>query len=87
MNQDKTVRNTLQGIAYADIKFLEDFTFTLKGDLNVRNSETAPIIMLLLEMVKVVLVVLNVISIVIRTILSNNSYAGTMLSENICWMC
>lgn len=39
LDQDKTVRNTLQGIAYADIKFLEDFTFTLKGDLNVRNSE------------------------------------------------
>ncbi|MBP7359257.1 MAG: SusC/RagA family TonB-linked outer membrane protein [Prevotella sp.] len=41
LNQDKTVRNTLQGIAYADIKFLEDFTFTLKGDLNVRNSENS----------------------------------------------
>ena len=36
---DKTVRNTLHGIAYADIKFLKDFTFSIKGDLNIRNSE------------------------------------------------
>lgn len=39
LDKDKTVRNTMQGIAYADFKFLRDFTFTLKGDLNVRNSE------------------------------------------------
>lgn len=39
LNLDKTYRNTLQGIAYMDIKFLKDFTFTIKGDLNVRNSE------------------------------------------------
>lgn len=39
LDVDKTVRNTMQGIAYADVKFLKDFTFTLKGDLNVRNSE------------------------------------------------
>ena len=39
LNMDKTTRNTLQGIAYADFKFLKDFTFSLKGDLNVRNNE------------------------------------------------
>ncbi len=39
LDMDKTYRNTLQGTAYADIKFLKDFTFTLKGDLNVRTSE------------------------------------------------
>lgn len=39
LDMDKTYRNTLQGIAYVDIKFLNDFTFTLKGDLNVRNSQ------------------------------------------------
>ncbi len=39
LDMDKTYRNTLQGTAYADIKFLRDFTFTVKGDINVRNSE------------------------------------------------
>lgn len=39
LDMDKTYRNTLQGIAFMDIKFLKDFTFTVKGDLNVRNSE------------------------------------------------
>lgn len=39
LNMDKSFRNTLQGVAYADIKFLNDFTFSLKGDLNVRNNE------------------------------------------------
>ena len=36
---DVTLRNTMQTIAYMDIKFLNDFTFTVKGDLNLRNSE------------------------------------------------
>ncbi|MBR5204242.1 MAG: TonB-dependent receptor [Bacteroidaceae bacterium] len=36
---DVTIRNTMQTIAYMDIKFLKDFTFTVKGDLNLRNSE------------------------------------------------
>lgn len=36
---DKTFRNTMQAIAYVDIKFLKDFTFSVKGDLNLRNSE------------------------------------------------
>ncbi len=39
LNMDKTFRNTLGGQLYADVKFLKDFTFTVKGDLNVRNSE------------------------------------------------
>lgn len=39
LSTDKTIRNTLQAIAFADVKFLNDFTFTVKGDLNVRNSE------------------------------------------------
>lgn len=36
---DKTIRNTMQMIGYVDIKFLNGFTFTVKGDLNLRNSE------------------------------------------------
>lgn len=40
LDKRKTVRNTLQGTIFADINFLNDFTFTIKGDLNVRNSET-----------------------------------------------
>ena len=40
LNRDETVRNTLQGIAHMDIKFLNDFTFSIKGDLNLRNYET-----------------------------------------------
>ncbi len=39
MDRDQTFRNTLQGIAFADISFLRDFTFSIKGDLNVRSSE------------------------------------------------
>ncbi len=39
LNMDRTFRNTMQGQAFADIMFLRDFTFTLKGDLNLRNSE------------------------------------------------
>ena len=39
LNSDKTVRNTLQGTLYADIYFLKDFTFTVTGDINVRNNE------------------------------------------------
>ncbi len=40
LDMDKTYRNTMQGIAYVDIKFLKHFTFTVKGDLNVRTSDT-----------------------------------------------
>ena len=39
LNSDKSVRNTLQGTLYADIYFLKDFTFTVTGDINVRNNE------------------------------------------------
>lgn len=39
LNEDKTFRNTIQASAYMDFKFLNDFTFTVKGELNVRNSE------------------------------------------------
>lgn len=40
LNLDRTFRNTINGQAYVDINFLKDFTLTVKGDLNVRNSET-----------------------------------------------
>ena len=39
LNIDRTVRNTLQGTIFADIYFLNDFTFTVTGDINVRNNE------------------------------------------------
>ena len=31
--------STLQGNAYADVSFLRDFTFSLKGNMSVRNTE------------------------------------------------
>ena len=39
LDSDNSVRNTLQGTLYADIYFLKDFTFTITGDINVRNNE------------------------------------------------
>lgn len=39
LDQDKTVRNTMNATAYADLKFLRDFTFTVRGHLNLRNSD------------------------------------------------
>lgn len=39
LNQDRSVRNTLQGIAYAEVKFLKDFTFNVKGNLNIRHND------------------------------------------------
>lgn len=39
LDMDRTFRNTAQGMAYADIYFLNNFTFTIKGDINLRNSE------------------------------------------------
>ena len=39
VGEDKTVRNTINGTAYADIYLPYNFTFTLKGNLNVRHSE------------------------------------------------
>ncbi|MDR2149163.1 MAG: SusC/RagA family TonB-linked outer membrane protein [Tannerella sp.] len=39
LNKDRTYRTTLDAIAYADISFLNDFVFTIKGNLNNRNSQ------------------------------------------------
>lgn len=39
LNMDKTFRNTMNGQAFVDIKFLKDFTFSIKGDISLRNSE------------------------------------------------
>lgn len=39
LNMNRTYRNTLNGQLYTDIRFLKDFKFTVRGDLNVRNSE------------------------------------------------
>ncbi|MDR0195295.1 MAG: TonB-dependent receptor [Myroides sp.] len=39
LNSQKSIRNTVNSQVFADFKFLEDFTFTIKGDLSVRNSE------------------------------------------------
>lgn len=38
-NLAKSYRTTLNGQIYADIKFLKDFTFSIKGDMSLRNSE------------------------------------------------
>src|SRR5690606_33168907 len=39
LNSRRNLINTLQAQAFADIKFLRDFTFTVRGDLNTRNTE------------------------------------------------
>lgn len=39
LNNRVNFKNTLNGQLYADYKFLNDFTFTLRGDLNVSNEE------------------------------------------------
>lgn len=39
LNSNRTLKNTMNGQIFADIKFLNDFTFTLRGDLNTRNTE------------------------------------------------
>lgn len=39
LNKNKTTRNTGQAIAYMDLNFLNDFTFTIKGDLNLRSND------------------------------------------------
>lgn len=38
LNKNESVRNTGHAIAYADIMFLNDFTFTLKGDYSLRSD-------------------------------------------------
>lgn len=37
-NVDKTIRNTLNGIAYVDFMLPYNFTLSLKGNLNLRNT-------------------------------------------------
>lgn len=39
LDRQRTYRNTINGQVHTDIKFLEDFTFSLRGDLNLRNEE------------------------------------------------
>lgn len=41
LNQNRTVRNTGQAIAYMDVNFLQDFTFTVKGELNLRSDKNS----------------------------------------------
>ena len=38
LNQDKSVRNTMNAIATAEFYFLKDFTFTVTGNLGIRND-------------------------------------------------
>lgn len=38
LNKDKTYRNTIDGIAYADIILPQNITLSIKGNLNSRNS-------------------------------------------------
>ena len=40
LNKINTIRNTMNAIAYADIYLPYNFTFTVKGNLNTRHSET-----------------------------------------------
>ncbi|WP_121964873.1 SusC/RagA family TonB-linked outer membrane protein [Myroides sp. N17-2] len=40
LNSQKTINTTVNGSFFADIKFLDDFTFTLRGDMNLRNEES-----------------------------------------------
>lgn len=37
---NRSFYNSMQGNAYADLLFMNDFTFTLKGNLSTRNSES-----------------------------------------------
>ena len=39
LNKDRDFRTTLDAIAFAEITFLNDFKFTLRGNLNNRNSQ------------------------------------------------
>ena len=40
LDLDQTWRNTMEGTVYADINFLKDFKFTIKGNLNTINTES-----------------------------------------------
>lgn len=39
LDMDKTIRTTLNSTAFLDIKFLKDFTFSVKADISLRNDE------------------------------------------------
>lgn len=39
LNQDRTIRNTINGTAYADFLLPQGFTVSLKGNINTVNSE------------------------------------------------
>ena len=39
LNKTQQYRNTLNGQLFADFKFLKDFTFTLRGSINLSNTE------------------------------------------------
>lgn len=39
LNMDKSFRNTMNGQAFIDIMFLKGFKLSVKGDMNLRNSE------------------------------------------------
>jgi len=39
LDKRETFRNTIQSMGYIDIKFLKDFTFSLIGEINLRNHE------------------------------------------------
>lgn len=39
LNEDQTYKTTLSSQAYLELKFLKDFTFAVKGDFSLRNSE------------------------------------------------
>lgn len=39
LNRDRTIRNTINATANVDLKFLKDFTFSLKGNMGLRNSD------------------------------------------------
>jgi len=38
LNKNTTTRNTLNSQVFADISFLKDFTFSIKGDLSIRSN-------------------------------------------------
>jgi TonB-linked SusC/RagA family outer membrane protein len=38
LDRRNTIRNTLGAQAFADIKFLKDFTFSIKGDISIRGN-------------------------------------------------
>ena len=41
LDKKEAIRYTIQTIAYADIRFLNDFTFTVKGSLDLRHTKAS----------------------------------------------